>query len=121
MNKCEFVASEADHRALVGSYRLLTFAYFKLFMGLKFSAGPHWSKKVCETNELGLCIENLQKLANSLYGGFEFEAVGGCTKPTKKRKNAETKETLLPDNYRARKDALASAKTAHTVNYFWRK
>ena len=32
--------------ALMGSYRLLIFAYFKPFPGLKYMAGPDWSK-VC--------------------------------------------------------------------------
>ena len=31
--QCEFVAREADHRALMGSYRSLTFVYFKPFLG----------------------------------------------------------------------------------------
>ena len=35
VNECDFVARKADHRALMGSYRSLTFAYFKLFLGLK--------------------------------------------------------------------------------------
>ena len=29
----------------MGSYRALTFAYFKPFPGLKYTAGPDWSKK----------------------------------------------------------------------------
>ena len=45
MSKCEFIASEADCGALMGSYRSLTFAYFKPFLGLKYTAGPDWSKK----------------------------------------------------------------------------
>ena len=32
--RCEFVASEADRKVLIGSYRSLTFAYFKPFQGL---------------------------------------------------------------------------------------
>ena len=46
VNKCKFVASKADHRPLMGSYRSLTFAYFKPFLGLKYMAGPYWSRKV---------------------------------------------------------------------------
>ena len=42
MNKCEFVASETDCRALMGSYSSLTFAYFKPFPGLKYTASPGW-------------------------------------------------------------------------------
>ena len=42
---CEFVASEVDRSAFMGSYRLLTFAYFKPFPGLKYMAGPDWSEK----------------------------------------------------------------------------
>ena len=45
VNECESIASEADRRTLMGSYRSLTFAYFKSFLGLKYTAGPDWSKK----------------------------------------------------------------------------
>ena len=45
MNECEFVASNADRRTLMGSYRLLTIACFKPFSGLKYTACPDWSKK----------------------------------------------------------------------------
>ena len=45
VNKCQFVASEADCRVLMGSYRSLTFVYFKPFPGLKYTAGPDWSNK----------------------------------------------------------------------------
>ena len=31
--RCKFVSSKADRRALMGSYHLLTFAYFKSFQG----------------------------------------------------------------------------------------
>ena len=44
VNECEFIASEGDRRVLMGSYRLLTFAYFNPFPGLKYMAGPDWSK-----------------------------------------------------------------------------
>ena len=44
VNECEFVVREADRKALTGSYRSLTFAYFKPFPGLKFTASD-WSKK----------------------------------------------------------------------------
>ena len=43
--RCEFGVREADRRALMGNYRSLTFAYFKPFPGLKYMAGPDWSKK----------------------------------------------------------------------------
>ena len=45
VNECEFVASKADCRALIGRYHSLTFAYLKPFPGLKYTAGPDWSKK----------------------------------------------------------------------------
>ena len=45
MNECEFVASKDDRRASMGSYHSLIFAYFKSFPGLKYTAGPDWSKK----------------------------------------------------------------------------
>ena len=46
VNKCKFVVSKADHGALMGSYCSSTFTiYFKPFLGLKYMAGPDWSKK----------------------------------------------------------------------------
>ena len=45
VNECKFVASQADGRALMGSYRSLTLAYFKSFPRLKYTASPDWSKK----------------------------------------------------------------------------
>ena len=45
VNKCEFVASEADRRALMESCHSLTFAYIKSFPGQKYTSGPDWSKK----------------------------------------------------------------------------
>ena len=41
----ESVASKANCRVLMGSYRSLTFTYFKPFARLKYKAGPDWSKK----------------------------------------------------------------------------
>ena len=41
VNKCELIASGADRRALMVSNRSLTVA----FAGLKYMAGPDWSKK----------------------------------------------------------------------------
>ena len=60
MNKCEFVASEANHRPLMGSYRLMTFAYFKPFPGLKYTVGPDWSKKFVKPMNINF--------ASKLYG-----------------------------------------------------
>ena len=92
LNKCKFVASEADLRALIRSYHSLTFAYFKPFMGLKYTAGPDWSKKFVKPMNTNFASK-LRKLAIFLYGGFE--AVGHkwlhetdeeeeeCTKPRK--------------------------------------
>ena len=60
MNKCEFIASEVDRRALIGSYRSLTFAYFKPFPGLKYTAGPDWSKKFVKPMNIDF--------ASKLYG-----------------------------------------------------
>ena len=45
VNECKFVACEADRRALIGGYHSLIFAYFNPFAGLKYTAGPDWSKK----------------------------------------------------------------------------
>ena len=46
--------------ALMGSYRSLTFAYFKPFLGLKYMAGPDWSKKFVKPMNI--------KFASKLYG-----------------------------------------------------
>ena len=42
MNECVFVVSEVNRRPLMGSFRSLTFAYFKPFPGLEYMAGPDW-------------------------------------------------------------------------------
>ena len=60
MNECEFIASEADHRALMGSNYLLTFAHFKPFPGLKYTAGPDWSRKFVKPMN--------SNIASKLYG-----------------------------------------------------
>ena len=60
MNKCEFVTSEAVCRTLMESYRLLTFAYFKPFPGLKYTASPDQSKKCAEPMNINF--------ASKLYG-----------------------------------------------------
>ena len=44
VDKCKFVASEVDHLALV-ELLFVEIVYFKSFMGLKYMAGPDWSKK----------------------------------------------------------------------------
>ena len=60
VNRCEFVATEADCRALSGSFRSLTFADFKSFTGLKYTAGPDWSKQ---------CVKPVNiDFASKLYG-----------------------------------------------------
>ena len=50
VNECKLVASEADRRALMGSYRSLTFANFKPFPRLKYTASPDWSKRFVKPN-----------------------------------------------------------------------
>ena len=57
VNKCEFVASEADCRALMGSYRSLTFGYFRPLPELKYSAGPDWSKKFVKPMNINIASE----------------------------------------------------------------
>ena len=95
--RCKFVASEADCSALMGSYRLLTFAYFKPFPGLKYMAGPDWSKRFVKPMNIN-CIKTLQKLAIFLYmAGLNSKllVISGCTKPTKRRKNARNQGNKL--------------------------
>ena len=60
MNKCKFVASEADHRVRIGSYGSLTFAYFKPFLGMNYTAGSYWSKKFVKPMNINF--------ASKLYG-----------------------------------------------------
>ena len=72
----------------------MTFAYFKPFPGLKYTAGPDWSNKFVEPINIDFASK-LRKLAIFLHGGFEFETVGDkwlhetgeeeeeCTKPRK--------------------------------------
>ena len=59
----------------LSSYCLLTFAYFKPFPGLKYTAGPDWSKKFFEPMNIDFAFEALWKLAVFRYGRFEIKAV----------------------------------------------
>ena len=45
------------------SYLLLIFAYFKPFVGLKYTAGPDWSKKLFKPINLDFEFKALQKQA----------------------------------------------------------
>ena len=45
MNDGSLLPAKHDRRPLMGSYHSLTFAYFKSFPGLKYMAGPDWSKQ----------------------------------------------------------------------------
>ena len=83
------------------SYRSLTFAYFKPFLGLKCTAGLDWSKKFFKPMNMDFAFKALQIIAIFRYGRFEFEAVsdkwlhetseeeGDCRKP---RKRAPTRQ-----------------------------
>ena len=55
--RCKFVASEADHRALMGSYCSLTFVYFKPFLGLRYTAGPDWSTKLVKPMNIDFALK----------------------------------------------------------------
>ena len=57
MNECEFIASKADRRVLMGSYCSLTFTYFKPFPGLKYTAGPDWSKKFVKPMNIDFALK----------------------------------------------------------------
>ena len=92
MNKCEFVTSEGGRRALMGSYRLLTFAYFKPFPGLKYTAGPDWSKKFVKP----MNIKFASKLRKSaIMAGLKLSVISGCMKLMKRRKNARNQGNKL--------------------------
>ena len=88
MNECEFVASEADRRPLMGSYHSLTFAYFKPYPGLKYTAGPDWSKKFVKPVSIDLALKLYGSLPSSDMAGLKLSAISGCMKLTKRRKNA---------------------------------
>ena len=119
--RCEFVASEADRRALMGSYRSLTFAYFKPFSGLKYTACPDWSKKFVKPMNIDFASKLYGSWPFSDMAGLKLSAISGCMKPTKRRKNPRNQgNKLRPNNKRSRKDMLASAKAAHSVHCFWR-
>ena len=75
-NECEVVASKADHRVLMGSCCLLTFAYFKPFPGLKYTAGPDWPNKIVKPMKIDFALKLYGSSPTSYYGGFEFEAFG---------------------------------------------
>ena len=53
----KYVESEADHSALMRSYRSLTFAYFKPFPGLKYMAGPDLSKKFVKPMNIDFALK----------------------------------------------------------------
>ena len=90
MNECKFVASEADCRALMGSYHSLTFAYSKPFPGLKNTAGPDWSKKFVKPVNIDFASKLYTSWPSSCMTGLnsKLPVISGCTKPTKRRKNA---------------------------------
>ena len=69
MNKCKLVASEVGRRELMGSYRSLTFAYFKPFPGLR-------SNKFVKPVNIDFASKLYGSLPSSYYGGFELETVG---------------------------------------------
>ena len=60
MNNASLLPAEPDRSGLMGSYRSLTFVYFKPFLGLKYTAGPDWSKKFVKPMNIDF--------ASKLYG-----------------------------------------------------
>ena len=124
MNKCEFVPSETNPRALMGSYCSLAFAYFKSFPLLKYAACPDWSKKFVKPMNINFASKLSRCWPSSDMAGLnpKLLVISDCTKPTKRRKNARNHwNKLWPGNNRSGKDVSASAKAAHTVHCFWRK
>ena len=61
VNECEFVASEVDRRAIMGSYCSLIFAYFKPFLELKYTVSPDWSKKFVKPVNFGFASHRLKR------------------------------------------------------------
>ena len=68
VSDCKFVSSEADHRALMGSYRSLAFAYFKPFAGLKYAASPDWSKKFVKPMNIDFALKLYMTESDRLPG-----------------------------------------------------
>ena len=113
---------EADHRVLMESYCSLTFAYSKPFLMLKYMSGPDWSKKFVKPMNIDFASKLYGSYPSSDMAGLKLSVKSGCTKLTKRRKNAQNQENnLRPDNNCSRKDTSASVKAAHTVHCFWRK
>ena len=94
MNECEFVASKVDCRALMG-YHSLTFAYFKSFPGLKCTTDPDWSKKFVTPMNIDFASKLYGCWPSSDMAGLnpKLSVISDYTKPTKRRKNARTRET----------------------------
>ena len=63
----------------------MTFAYFKPFPGLKYTAGPDWSKKFVKPMNINFTL-NFTEVSHMV--GLKLLVISGCTKPTKRRKNA---------------------------------
>ena len=92
--------------------RSLTFAYFKPFPGLKYTAGLDWS----------LCMETLRKLATFLYGRFEVvgdkwlhetdEEEEECMKP---RKQTPTRQQPF------KKGRISISESSTHGALYWRK
>ena len=49
----------------------MTFAYFRLFLRLKCTAGPDWPRKFIKPMNINFAYKALQKLVIFRYGGFE--------------------------------------------------
>ena len=82
-------------RALVGSYRSLTFAYFKPFLGLKCTAGPDWSKKFVEPMNFDFASKLYGSWPSSYTAGLNSKllVISGCMNRRRGGRMHETKET----------------------------
>ena len=70
----------------MGSYRSLTFVYFKPFLGLKYMASPDWSKKFVRPMNIDFASKLYASWPSSDMVGLKL-LISDCTKLTKRRKN----------------------------------
>ena len=100
MDECEFVAREADRRALM-ELLFVDICIFRAISRAEIYCLSQLVKKVFKPMNIDFAFKALWKSAIFRYGRFEFKAVGdsGCSKQTKRRKNARNQgNKLRPDN-----------------------
>ena len=98
------------------SYHSFTFAYFKPFLGLKYTASPDWSKKCFKLKNNDFSFEAVQKLAIFRYGRFEFKTISD-----KWLHKTDEEEKECKKNPKETSSESSRMKAADRVHCFWRK